>query len=82
MSVARPLHLAKYMHDVTCQVTEIWCDASRWMDSDATEDIGRASCLDCLEAASNYGDEANSRRMELRAAQILDPMKLRDGFKP
>ncbi len=64
-------HLAKYMHDVTCQVTEIWCDAERW-SRDVAEDIESSTCIKCLRAAAEYGKEAHDRKVDLQAAHIRD----------
>lgn len=63
-------HLAKYMHDVVDQVTEIWCDADEWRAlHNATEHIDKATCRDCLEAAVAYGVECANRLAELPREQ-------------
>lgn len=64
----RPVHLVKSMHDVVMSPTEIWCDGP-WLKSDATEDMGRVTCIDCLTEAVAYGNAALARRGELRRAK-------------
>lgn len=59
-------HLARYLHDVTTQITETWCEASG-STMNATEHIDEATCLECLNAASNYGRDARARWMELHS---------------
>lgn len=74
------MHLAKHMHDVTVRVTEIWCPAEDWTRN-ATERIGEATCLECLRAATQYGDEARRRRIALDNDRSLpgDPVPGCDG---
>jgi len=58
-------HLAKGMHDVVNQPTELWCEAgSGWRNW--TEDIESATCLECLERAADYGKQAAARWLDLR----------------
>lgn len=73
-------HLAKYMHDVVNEITEIWCDASGW-SRNATEFISEATCIECLQAAETYGEECHARRVELQADRI-SPSRTLERRKP
>lgn len=65
--MADVVHLAKHIHDVTCDTTEIWCDADQWSRNE-TQYMENATCLDCLAEAISYGNEALKRREEVRIA--------------
>lgn len=59
-------HLAKYLHDVTLRVTEIWCDSTQDV-REATEHFDDVTCSDCLLKAIEFGDEARARLRTLMA---------------
>ncbi len=60
-------HLAKYVHDVTLDVTETWC--SEWDHGKETRHIDRCDCAPCLQAAIDYGKECAERLKKLRGAR-------------
>jgi len=61
-----PIHLAKYLHDVTAECTEIWCsDPEPFGDLEATERFSRVTCLACIEAAVAFGRVAEERMREI-----------------
>ncbi len=57
-------HLAKYMHDVTTECTEVWCE--KGSTRDASEDADVVDCKPCLTAAVQFGNEAAGRLRALR----------------
>ncbi len=58
------MHLARSMHDVIIRCNDVWCDGE--YDRNWTEDIDRATCVKCLEAARRFGIEASARIDKLR----------------
>lgn len=63
------VHLERMQHDVTCETTEIWCDATGWTGwthyRNVTADIGRCTCLTCLEEVRDFAKLAHKRWGEL-----------------
>jgi hypothetical protein len=65
MSDTRPMHLGKSIHDVTLDIIDIWCENSGGWTDNATEDIDRATCVECLKQAAEYGAECFRRHADI-----------------
>lgn len=59
------IHLAKYLHDVTTRVTEVWCEGG-FVPEEVTETIVYATCPKCLGCLRDDGKLAEQRLAELR----------------
>ncbi len=60
-------HLVRSLHDVTCDVTDIWCDGDAWFNSDTDEDPAAVNCTDCLRTATKFGLECLERLAAMKA---------------
>lgn len=73
-------HLERMQHDVTCQTTEIWCEAQGWMrDGLVTSVIDECTCIDCLDELRRDGQQAHQRIEALR--RFGDPAWIRWAAK-
>ena len=58
------IRLEKYVHDVTLDPTEVWCE-SRFERGEVTDTIAHATCLKCLANLRDDGERAAQRIFEL-----------------